>query len=280
MMETVTLRSPRLLESKWLCNYLRFLSMQGRHVHCFEDAWCIEGEQDAYTFAIPGPGSSIKALIARYPSFLLLPDRLKYEPELKEMGFHPTAAFHFMYMPAGAGLLPERNQAKVVRVADEQTMEMFHEVQTTGFRDDATWHRQWHSPDNDLNKRELTGNPQAFYLALMGDEPAGVSQAVFDNKGAGIYGVTTLPAFRRQGVGTAMVSCIRREVQEKHLEYLTMQTVHGSYAEFYFQRLGFKSGFLAKKMSRVAYNYSCYACSNEIQRYPGNRDSEADAACH
>ena len=254
MMETVTLRSPRLLESEWLRNYLRFLSMHGRHVHCFEDAWCIDGEQDGCTFAIPGPGSSIQALIARYPSFLLRPDSLKYEPELKEMGFRPTAALHFMFMPVGAGLLPESNPVKVMRVADEHAMEMFQEVQTTGFRDDATWHRQRHSPENGLNNRDLNRNSQAFYLAFMGDEPAGVSQAVIDNKVAGIYGVTTLPAFRRQGVGAAMLSCIRSEAQEKHLGYLTVQTVHGSYAEFYFQRLGFKSGFLAKKMSRVAYD--------------------------
>jgi GNAT superfamily N-acetyltransferase len=249
-MEGLTLSRRCVDERVLLRNYLHFLNQHQGHVHCFDDAWCVDSDREEYRFAIPGPRSSISALVSRYASFLLTEQNLKFEAPLTEMGFHSVGALNFLFLPAAEKITSAMGSAKVVKVAHEAEMETFSEVQARGFYELEPAYRKWHSWLAAANQKNVGEEDQVFYLAYAGDEPAGVALAILDRSAAGIYGVTTLPGFRKRGVSTSILRSIVHDSREREVEAIALQAVHGSYAEFFFQRLGFRSAFLARKMAR------------------------------
>jgi GNAT superfamily N-acetyltransferase len=250
-MEGLTLSRRCVDERVLLRNYLHFLNQHQGHVHCFDDAWCVEGEREEYRFAIPGPRSSVAALVSRYASFLLTEQSMKFEAPLTEMGFHSVGALNFLFLSAGEKITPAVGNVRVIRVAHDAEMETFSEVQARGFYESEPAYRKWHPWLAAANQKSAGDEDQVFYLAYAGDEPAGVALAIFDTSAAGIYGVTTLPAFRKMGVSSSILRSIVHDTREREVETITVQAVHGSYAEFFCQRLGFRSAFLTRKMART-----------------------------
>lgn len=96
--------------------------------------------------------------------------------------------------------------------------------------------REW---GRDLVRRDLGSAVYRTYTAFVAGQAAGAATARMTDGITGIYGVATLPAFRRRGVCTAL---IRHIVAAAHAEghgtvYLSAQT--GGYAEQLYTRLGF-----------------------------------------
>lgn len=249
-MEAQTLTLARIDEDTLLRNHLHFLSRFRGNVHSYADAWCIDSDKAEYTFAIPGKNSTVTSLVSKYGRFQLRPQLLSMERPLVEMGFRHEGAFNYMYMPASEELHFHQRPIEVVRAETKQDIADFSEVQALGFCESVAEYWEWKPWLLEANLKNYRDDTYAFYVARMGGEAVAVSLVSFLKSTAGVYAVTTLPRYRKQGAATAILREIQKEAQERNVEMLTLQSVHGSYAEFFYQRLGFKSGFLMKVMSR------------------------------
>lgn len=92
--------------------------------------------------------------------------------------------------------------------------------------------------------------PLRSYLALLDGEPAGGATARFGKDLTGIYGVATLDHARRRGVATALLARILADARAAGHDLVFLSAQSGSYAEGYYQRLGFVPRFATRTFER------------------------------
>ena len=246
-----TLLNPfRVREKELLLNHLEFLRTHRGRVRLIDEAWCIESEKNEFTFAIPDCSSSVPALVSRYGRFYLKPSCLKFETELLSMGFKEKGGVNYLSLPTEDGGWQINSSIEVKRASTIKDFESFSEIQSKGFCESEEEYEEWKPFLHKANLKNFSNASQNFYIAYTDKKPVGVAIALFHKPLTGIYAVTTLPGFRRQGVSTALLNEIWKDSSHRGIEMLTLQASHGSYAEFFYQRLGFKSSFLVKIMSR------------------------------
>lgn len=83
------------------------------------------------------------------------------------------------------------------------------------------------------------------YLAKLNGKTCGVASLYSSGKVGGIYNVTSLPEFRRQGIGTALNKRAVLDSINRKKELLILQTEQDGDAYRIYERMGFRPGFLA-----------------------------------
>ncbi len=82
-----------------------------------------------------------------------------------------------------------------------------------------------------------------FYLASLNGEPVGVTLAYVQESLMGIYSVATVEEFRNQGVSTSLMKEVVQQGLQQGIECITLQTMAGTYAESFYEKLGFEAAF-------------------------------------
>ncbi|GCE13483.1 GNAT family N-acetyltransferase [Tengunoibacter tsumagoiensis] len=75
------------------------------------------------------------------------------------------------------------------------------------------------------------------YIAWLHEEPVAVSALLLHRGVAGIYGITTLPTYRRQGIANALTLYTVQEAQRLGYQFVTLSPTKMSHALY--RRLGF-----------------------------------------
>ncbi|HTI15552.1 MAG TPA: GNAT family N-acetyltransferase [Dictyobacter sp.] len=103
-------------------------------------------------------------------------------------------------------------------VTEQIAESYFYTYSASGFGADKAWHH---------------------YVAWLDGQAAGVASLLLHRGVAGIYGVTTLPEVRRQGIGTALTQHVIQEAQKYGYPITTLSNTEMS--EALYHRLGFQN---------------------------------------
>jgi GNAT superfamily N-acetyltransferase len=82
------------------------------------------------------------------------------------------------------------------------------------------------------------------FVGLLEGEPAGAVSLFHQNGRGGVYNVGTFPAFRGQGVATALLIHLLVVARRLGLKQLILQTVHHGPAQPIYERVGFRTHFV------------------------------------
>lgn len=82
------------------------------------------------------------------------------------------------------------------------------------------------------------------YVGLLDGKPAGALSLFFENGLGGVYNVGTFPAYRGQGVASALLLHLLVVARRLGLEQLMLQTLHHGPAQPIYERSGFRTHFV------------------------------------
>jgi GNAT superfamily N-acetyltransferase len=155
------------------------------------------------------------------------------EQRLTRHGLRPADRWLAM-VHRGSAAEPPRDRFEI-RVAAPEDARTFAEVHSAG---EERWMKRM-ALSAALSGILDTGN--AFYIAYVDGEPAGVAQLLADEGTAGIYAVSTLRAFRKRGVATALVARAVADARASGCDVIALRTLAGSDAARLYAKLGFET---------------------------------------
>ena len=126
---------------------------------------------------------------------------------------------------------------------------VFNEVYMKGEKDDPyTNLSHWYGEfvERRFLRKEKSGET-SYVAAFIGDAMVGTISLEHDRKNGGIYSFAVLPAYRRQGVGTALLGHCIALAQELRLKRLFLQTKKDGRNEKIFAKLGFTTLFTGRQ---------------------------------
>ena len=236
--------APHLFE-----NHLKFLATHRGRVTHLNGSYAVESDRPEFTYGVLGQGSD-PGLLNRFATVQALPWGDCLDPSLVDERFQKKASLSYMAFEGGTGAWPINSRIQVKRVNDTADMDVFSHVQAAGFAQKPEDYEQWHPWLRAANHRNLNRDDQAFYIGYMNDNPVGTALIVRTGNLAGIYAVATIPNFRKQGVGSSVMSRAISDARSMDSEAITLQVVEGSYAESLYKKLGFKTAFNTSIFSR------------------------------
>lgn len=162
---------------------------------------------------------------------------------LARRGFAPVREEDEVFMiRKPAGNLPLTVGVTVKRVPLEATEEDFARVQHAGWGGDEAGYD--HALD--LTRRGVVAGAFRYFLAYLNGEAAGAATAHLEDGVAGVYGVTTLPAFRRCGVATSIVAYIAGLAWQEGCGTVFLSAEPGGEATRIYGKLGFAPAFTVR----------------------------------
>jgi ribosomal protein S18 acetylase RimI-like enzyme len=96
---------------------------------------------------------------------------------------------------------------------------------------------------------DVAGYRKYYVMAAVGEQPVGVAAMLTAGSLAGVYGVGTVPAHRRAGVGSTMMSHLARIAAEDGVTHIMLQTEAGSAVQRWYEKLGYRHVFDASYLT-------------------------------
>lgn len=90
---------------------------------------------------------------------------------------------------------------------------------------------------------DVAGYRKYYVMATLGEQPVGVAVMFTAGSLAGVYGVGTVPARRRAGVGSTMMSHLTQIAARDGVTHLMLQTEAGSAVQRWYETLGYRHVF-------------------------------------
>jgi GNAT superfamily N-acetyltransferase len=162
---------------------------------------------------------------------------------LEEAGFHqetaiPCLAADLSGLPVDAAL-PVATAISLVE--NNKDLACWEEVSFTGFAMETAAQKQYH---NFVSSFDLScASPLKLFLACFAGKPVATALLFFYKETAGIYFVSTLPAYRRRGIGLSLIRATMHYAQRAGSKYIILQS--SAAGRRVYQQAGFKEYCLA-----------------------------------
>lgn len=166
-------------------------------------------------------------------------------------------SYQLRHMAAGARTIgvsefTERHSSESVeRVDNPSGMREFTHVQVAAFSSDPGEYAEWFDWMLSANLRAMQSPGHKFWLRRDHDGVAASCAISVEAHGLmGLYGVGTLAEKRRSGHSTQLMQCIAMEAAKSRIPSIVLQVVVSSYAEQFYENLGFESEFVVDVLRR------------------------------
>ena len=107
--------------------------------------------------------------------------------------------------------MPFHTELVIKEIADLETLKIQRDISMCGFDSTSEVAQTYH--DNYVADGFGKGKPWHHYIAWLSDTPVGIASLLLHAGIAGIYGVTTLPEARKQGIGAALTRYVMQEAR-------------------------------------------------------------------
>jgi len=187
---------------------------------------------------------------------IFLPPWLRVEPGSRVLTSFGMS-YQLRHMSADANTiavpeLTERNSSELVERADNPSrMSDFTHVQVAAFSSSAGEYAQWFDWTFSVNLRAMRLPWHKFWLRRDQDGAAvSCAISVETHDLMGLYGVGTLAEKRRSGHSTQLMRFVADEAAKSQIPAIALQVVVSSYAEKFYENLGFESSFVVDCLRR------------------------------
>ena len=168
------------------------------------------------------------------------------DKRLAALGYAHESDRTIMYVKEKPKIPDEAPAGLEIEPADEATVDecVAIAVQRLG------WPHEWAKP---LRRAALAGMDRGpdhyrmFYANLNG---AGVATAfiVYSGATAGLYGMATSREFEGKGIGRAVLAHCANAAFHRGIDTMTLQVASGSKAEKFYEKAGFQSAYVARRL--------------------------------
>ena len=236
--------------TRWLFeNHVEFLSTHRGSVTQLQDAFTIESDRSEFTYAVLGKGAD-HALLERFTTVHLIPWSESWDQQPNDSRFQSLGRLSYMTLDGDTSSWKINPKLIVRRVQNEREMDVFSHGQASGFAGKPADYDRWHPWLRSANHRNIKSNNQSFYVGHLDGKAVGTALLVLTSGLGGIYAVTTLPEYRKQGIGSSLMARAIIDALTQNHDQITLQVAGGSYAETLYEKLGFVTQFQAKVFSR------------------------------
>lgn len=223
-------------------HHLQFLSLYRGRRESLPGLEFIHSEKPTFNTAIPLNDEYWKSIGREFQIYLPEWSMLQAESLLAD-GWETKSSIAYMQLRSSHKSWTV-NPAVTVRQANSAgDIEQFSLVQGRGFLETEADFRAWHPWLREINLRNSKLDHQYFYIASLEGKDAGVCLALYHQNIAGIYAVATLPDYRKKGISTTVMQAAIDDAIADGALAVTLQVFEGSYAERFYERLGFEKVF-------------------------------------
>ena len=166
--------------------------------------------------------------------------------KLEKHGWQQTDSMIHMVLKKGREKWQVNPAINITRIRNESQLEEFCQTQSRGFNGEHIADDPMYPAMLASCRKNLQSSNHHFYLASLKNKPAGAIVLFFHDGGLGIYSVTTVEKFRRHGVSTTLMNKALEEAKKEKSTFITLQTMAGTYAESFYEKLGFIPVFESK----------------------------------
>jgi ribosomal protein S18 acetylase RimI-like enzyme len=251
-MNDVTTCAPAFAR-RLLDNHLSFSRLHRGSVERTRAAIEIRSSSPVYTCALLGEVIEPERVLDRFSSVRLLPSSGPWHSQLTARGYLERERLLYMHLPEprAASQRWGKNPEMDVRIVDSvELMATFTRVQAEGFLCARESLGEELAFLEKANAPNLNHPDQCFLIGYLAGRAVGVTLAVLDGETAGIYAVTTLPEFRRQGVSTSLLARAVEHAMAAGCSTVTLQVFARTAAEALYKRLGFLVAFESPVLER------------------------------
>ncbi|MEN6623807.1 MAG: GNAT family N-acetyltransferase [Smithella sp.] len=111
---------------------------------------------------------------------------------------------------------------KVIQAGNKEEISWWEEVSFAGFDFQPETRQQFHKFISTFNTNP--DSPQKIFLALLNEKPVATTLLFLNKKSAGIYFVSTLPEYRKKGIGLALTLATMSFAKQAGAEFATLQS--------------------------------------------------------
>jgi ribosomal protein S18 acetylase RimI-like enzyme len=221
-------------------NHLEFFATH-RGTVIRADGWVhVDSSASEFAVAFAEEGATLASLPARFTAVRLLPWSRLTTSELLADGFRANGALAYLTLQGKVRPTHAVKGLTIDVVRSETGTDIFTKVQANAFLEEGESFDWWYAWFRQKNHDGLDRELQRFYVASMDGEPASVAVSVLLDRVIGIYGVATLPEFRKRGVSSLLLARAIADAREKRSDAVALQVVKaGTYAQAFCEKIGF-----------------------------------------
>jgi ribosomal protein S18 acetylase RimI-like enzyme len=157
---------------------------------------------------------------------------------LEGAGFHLETTIPCLAADLSGHIIDKAMPAAITisLVENNKDLNCWEEISFTGFAMDVTDQKQYH---NFVVSFDISStSPQKLFLAYFEGKPVATALLFFYRDTAGIYFVSTLPAYRRNGIGLSLTQATMKYAQKSGSKYIILQSSEAGLRVY--QQAGFK----------------------------------------
>ena len=163
----------------------------------------------------------------------------KWLDKLGELGYRRQYALD--YMVAGGEVESVGSAGEISEVGTDAEAITFATVQADGFLSNEDQNRDWWiNCFREAALRNYKLSSQSFLLSHIDGNAAAVVLTVDSGSCIGIYAMTTAPQYRGQGLSSDLLAHVVAKESSNQGRPIILQVEVGSYAERFYDRLGFE----------------------------------------
>lgn len=221
-------------------NHINFLSKHRGIEECIEYGNFIHSDNPDFNIFFPFSNEGIEKLNKKYAIYL--PQWIPINEQIK-LKYKKCGNLTYMILTNEEPKWGINKKIVIKRANCLPDIEDFSVAQTWGFCETKEKFNQAYSWMRQKNIENLDDNIQNFYIAYEDEKPVGVTLCIYYKNIAGIYAVTTLQEYRKQGISTTLIQRAVDDAINNNIKSITLQTYTESYSHSFYKKLGFQDVF-------------------------------------
>jgi ribosomal protein S18 acetylase RimI-like enzyme len=129
---------------------------------------------------------------------------------------------------------------KVQEITDRSLLPAFSEILSKGFGNKSIEDDPFHPLISKSSERNFDQSHHRFYMAFLDDAPIAALLAFYHEGLVGLYSIATIEEYRGRGASTTLMKKAVEDAFRSGMDGITLQTMVGSYAEGFYEKLGFE----------------------------------------
>jgi len=209
----------------------------------------VHSERPEYQCAVLRAGCDVQHFQDKFATVHVLPSAADQIGQLEKLGYVESSGFSYMMFRGSVESWKTLLELGIEKAATPAQAADFTHVQAAAFIGPELY-AQWYPWLHSWNLKNYRSEDQGLYVGYIEGKAVGTCMSLIHDGVAGLYAVGTLAEYRKLGIAGALMKQAVLDAHSRGCEAVTLQVVTGSYAESFYEKLGFKTEFKVRIYKR------------------------------